>query len=107
MASRGEKVLLDVSGREVTVTNPGKVYFPEAGITKLELVQYYLSVNPVKDTGDRLLVGSRSVPILAPGADSPSGVVALTVPIQIGQGGGCDANLHARQRRRFGDLLGE
>src|SRR5262245_22516018 len=44
MASRGEKVLLDVAGREVTVTNPRKVYFPEAGITKLEVVQYYAAV---------------------------------------------------------------
>ena len=36
--------MLEVSGREVTVTNPSKVYFPEAGITKLEVVQYYLAV---------------------------------------------------------------
>jgi DNA ligase D-like protein (predicted polymerase) len=38
------EVVLEVSGREVTVTNPRKVYFPEAGITKLEVVQYYLAV---------------------------------------------------------------
>jgi len=44
MASRGEKVVLEVAGREVTVTNPGKIYFPEAGITKLEVVRYYLAV---------------------------------------------------------------
>ena len=44
MASKSERVVLDVAGREVTVTNPGKVYFPEAGVTKLEVVQYYLSV---------------------------------------------------------------
>jgi bifunctional non-homologous end joining protein LigD len=44
MASRGEKIVLEVSGREVTVTNPNKIYFPEAGITKLEVVQYYLAV---------------------------------------------------------------
>ena len=36
--------MLDVGGREVTVSNPGKVYFPEAGITKLEVVRYYLAV---------------------------------------------------------------
>jgi DNA ligase D-like protein (predicted polymerase) len=28
----------------VSISNPGKVYFPEAGITKLEVVQYYLAV---------------------------------------------------------------
>ncbi len=44
MASQGERVVLEVSGREVAVSNPGKVYFPEAGITKLEVVRYYLAV---------------------------------------------------------------
>ena len=44
MPSKPERVVLDVAGREVTVTNPRKVYFPEAGITKLEVVQYYLAV---------------------------------------------------------------
>jgi bifunctional non-homologous end joining protein LigD len=44
MASQPERVVLDVSGREVAVSNPDKVYFPEAGITKLELVRYYLAV---------------------------------------------------------------
>ncbi len=36
--------MLEVAGREVTVTNPGKIYFPEAGITKLDVVRYYASV---------------------------------------------------------------
>ena len=35
---------LEVSGREVVITNPGKVYFPRAGYTKLDLVKYYLAV---------------------------------------------------------------
>ena len=35
--------LLTVDGREVTVTNAQKVLFPEAGHTKLDLVQYYLA----------------------------------------------------------------
>jgi bifunctional non-homologous end joining protein LigD len=38
------KMVLEVAGREVPVSNPGKVYFPRAGLTKLELVQYYLAV---------------------------------------------------------------
>jgi bifunctional non-homologous end joining protein LigD len=42
--ARTEKVLLEVAGREVAVSNPGKVYFPEAGITKIEVVRYYLAV---------------------------------------------------------------
>jgi bifunctional non-homologous end joining protein LigD len=36
--------VLEVAGREVTVSNPGKIYFPQAGITKLDLVRYYLAV---------------------------------------------------------------
>ena len=38
------KELLELDGHEVTISNPQKIYFPRAGITKLELVQYYLSV---------------------------------------------------------------
>src|SRR3954463_80895 len=35
-----------VSGREVTVTNPDKMFFPKDGITKGDLVQYYVDVAP-------------------------------------------------------------
>jgi len=38
------KEILEVAGREVTVTNPHKVYFPRTGHTKLDLVRYYLAV---------------------------------------------------------------
>lgn len=44
--SKGEALELDVFGRTVKVTNPSKVYFPEAGLTKLDLVHYYLAVAP-------------------------------------------------------------
>src|SRR5258708_24541423 len=44
MARKSEGVILDVAGREVAISNPGKVYFPEAGITKLDVVRYYLAV---------------------------------------------------------------
>src|SRR5215470_3079743 len=36
--------VLDIDGRDVTITNPQKLYFPDAGITKLDLVHYYLAV---------------------------------------------------------------
>jgi len=42
--AKPEQELLELDGHEVPVTNPRKIYFPRAGITKLELVQYYLSV---------------------------------------------------------------
>ncbi|MEU7765554.1 non-homologous end-joining DNA ligase [Nocardia sp. NPDC049190] len=35
---------LEVGGRTIRITNPDRVYFPETGATKLDLVQYYLSV---------------------------------------------------------------
>jgi bifunctional non-homologous end joining protein LigD len=44
VAAQPEREVLRVAGREVTITNPRKVYFPEAGITKLELARYYLAV---------------------------------------------------------------
>jgi len=39
-----KRITLDVAGREVSVSSPDKIYFPEAGLTKLDLVQYYQSV---------------------------------------------------------------
>src|SRR5919106_5525326 len=38
------KQVIEVVGREVTVSNPDKVYFPRTGHTKLDLVRYYLAV---------------------------------------------------------------
>jgi DNA ligase D len=35
---------LEIDGRTVKVSNPDKVYFPAVGITKRELVEYYLAV---------------------------------------------------------------
>jgi DNA ligase D-like protein (predicted polymerase) len=36
--------VLEVAGREVVITNPDKIFFPEIGATKLDLVRYYLAV---------------------------------------------------------------
>src|SRR5215467_1904171 len=38
------KEILEVAGRTVVITNPDKVFFPASGITKLDMVRYYLSV---------------------------------------------------------------
>src|SRR6059036_1642004 len=35
---------LEVAGREVVITNPGKTFFPQAGHTKLDLAKYYVAV---------------------------------------------------------------
>jgi DNA ligase D-like protein (predicted polymerase) len=42
MAPRHE--LLRIGGRDVPITNPDKVFFAALGITKLDLVRYYLAV---------------------------------------------------------------
>jgi DNA ligase D-like protein (predicted polymerase) len=46
MARRVEPAVLDVGGHEVWVTDPAKVLFPEAGLTRLDVVHYYLAVAP-------------------------------------------------------------
>jgi bifunctional non-homologous end joining protein LigD len=43
-SSKAAAEVLTVSGKEVSVSNPQKVLFPEPNLTKLDLVQYYLAV---------------------------------------------------------------
>ncbi len=61
MATRKE--VLDVGGREVTITNPDKLYFPTAGHTKLDLVRYYLAVaeGALRGAADRPMALKRFV----------------------------------------------
>src|SRR5690349_14190106 len=42
--AKPEKEILTIDGREVAISNPNKVLFPDAGHTKLDLVRYYLAV---------------------------------------------------------------
>jgi DNA ligase D-like protein (predicted polymerase) len=51
------KEILEIGGREVTISNPQKVYFPDTGYTKLDLVQYYLAI------ADGALTGIRGRPM--------------------------------------------
>lgn len=44
MVKPSEKIVLSIAGRDVSISNPDKVYFPEIGVTKLDLVHYYLAV---------------------------------------------------------------
>jgi len=55
--------VLSVEGRELRITNPDKVYFSQARISKLDLVRYYLSVAPgaVGGIRDRPIVLKRFV----------------------------------------------
>jgi DNA ligase D-like protein (predicted polymerase) len=38
------KEVLQIAGHEVAISNPQKVYFPDTGYTKLDVVNYYLAV---------------------------------------------------------------
>jgi bifunctional non-homologous end joining protein LigD len=62
-------ITLELDGREVQVTNPGKVFFPQAGYTKLDIVNYFLAV------AEGALVGVRNRPMVLKrfvnGADEP------------------------------------
>ncbi|HXB64418.1 MAG TPA: DNA polymerase domain-containing protein [Solirubrobacteraceae bacterium] len=51
-----EHVTLEVAGRELRVSSPSKLYFPEPGFTKLDLVNYYL------ECAEAVLVGLRERP---------------------------------------------
>ncbi|MFI9414505.1 non-homologous end-joining DNA ligase [Nocardia gamkensis] len=42
--STGSAIELEIGDHTIRVSNPDRVYFPETGATKLDLVQYYLSV---------------------------------------------------------------
>jgi len=56
-------VKLELAGHEVVVTNPEKVFFPERGYTKLDLVNYYVSVadGALRGVRDRPMVLKRFV----------------------------------------------
>src|SRR5919198_1073161 len=51
-----EAMLLPVGDRKVRISNPDKVYFPERGFTKRDMVEYYLAV------GDGILRALRNRP---------------------------------------------
>ena len=57
-----------------TVVNDSRVGTPTSATTR-----YYLSLDGVRNTGDILLIGARTVPILGPSASS-SASIAVTIP---------------------------
>jgi bifunctional non-homologous end joining protein LigD len=63
MSPSRSTVTLELAGREVTVTNPGKIYFPDRGITKLDLIRYYVAVadGALRGVADRPMALKRYV----------------------------------------------
>ena len=54
---------MDIEGRVLRVTNPDKIVFPDAGITKLALIEYYLAVadGALRGVVDRPMILKRFV----------------------------------------------
>jgi bifunctional non-homologous end joining protein LigD len=44
MTPKADREVLDIAGQEVSISNPSKILFPQAGYTKLDVVRYYVSV---------------------------------------------------------------
>ena len=61
--SRSEAEILEIDGHEVRISSPSKVVFPEAGLTKLDVVRYYLAVadGALRGAGGRPMVLKRFV----------------------------------------------
>ncbi len=61
--ARTKQTVLEAAGREVAISNPDKVLFPDAGHTKLDLARYYLAVSgpALQASGGRPIVLKRYV----------------------------------------------
>ncbi|MBM7502968.1 DNA polymerase domain-containing protein [Agromyces aurantiacus] len=62
-AAKDDAELLEIEGHEVRVSHPGRVVFAEPGLTKLDLVRYYLAVadGALRGAGGRPMVLKRFV----------------------------------------------
>jgi bifunctional non-homologous end joining protein LigD len=62
-SSKREHAIVEVSGQELRVSSPSKVFFPERGLTKLDLVNYYVECEQavVRHLRDRPTVMKRWV----------------------------------------------
>jgi bifunctional non-homologous end joining protein LigD len=58
VAGKEAPISLDVRGRAVQITNPSKLYFTQANVKKLDIVEYYLAV------ADGAVAGIRGRPIV-------------------------------------------
>ena len=100
-----EHAVLTVAGREVAISNPRKVLFPQAGYTKLDLARYYLAVadgalrgrrrtaqraRPLSERHRRRVLLSEARAVVAAGVDR-RGRAAVSVRPQRGGSGAARA----------------
>src|ERR1700753_3331562 len=92
------KVVLELAGHEVAVSNPSKVYFPRAGVTKLDMVRYYLAVAPGALGGvrgrpmalKRFVNGAEAEPFFQKGAPEKRPDFVQTVELSFPSGSTAD-----------------
>ena len=53
MAAEKEHAIVEVAGHELRVASPSKPFFPERGLTKLDLVNYYVECHAGRRRGLR------------------------------------------------------
>ena len=96
-------VEIEVGGRTVRISNPGRVYFPARGETKLDLARYYLSV------GDGIVRALRERPCML--HRFPSGVAGEKVHQKRVPGGAPPwletVRLHFPRYGRYADELAD
>ena len=63
MAGSAKGEHLEVDGQQVSVTHPDKIVFPDIGVTKMDLIRYYLDVAPgaLRGVADRPMILKRFV----------------------------------------------
>src|SRR3954462_2367265 len=95
MAASAPSEIVQVSGRQVPVSHPDKLLFPQAHLTKLDLVHYYVAVaqGALRGAGGRPCVmkrypagvdGESFFPKRAP-ANRPDWVEASTIRFPSGR----------------------
>ncbi len=40
-------VILQLNGKELTITHPDKLYWPDEGLTKIRMIEYYRDMAPI------------------------------------------------------------
>lgn len=62
-SSSSKAVHLEVDGEQVSITHPDKIVFPDIGVTKRDLVEYYLAVAPgaLRGVAERPMILKRFV----------------------------------------------
>ena len=100
MPSKTQREILDVKGREVAISNPSKVLFPEAGYTKLDLVRYYLAVaDGALRAAQRAWIGYRDGQCTLVGFEARGGTME---PMLVS---GCKATLTRARTKELRDFI--